>query len=124
LKLKLVIDKPLCSKFNSETGNKNKQEPTTSLERGIQDGSKPFALAPSWGTWGENITPCLLKSNGMHILDPGHPIRYITEREAERLQGFPDDYCEILNLQQTASLLGDGWTLPMIEHILSFYAVP
>jgi hypothetical protein len=41
-----------------------------------------------------------------------------------RLQGFPDDYCEILNLQQTASLLGDGWTLPMIEHILSFYAVP
>jgi hypothetical protein len=37
-----------------------------------------------------------------------------------RLQGFPDNYCEILNLQQTASLLGDGWTLPIIEHILSY----
>ena len=24
-------------------------------------------------------------------------------------------------LRQAASVLGDGWTLPVIEHILSFY---
>lgn len=34
---------------------------------------------------------------------------------------FPDDYCDILSRNQAASLLGDGWTLPVIEHILSFY---
>ena len=57
------------------------------------------------------------------IYEDGY-LRMANKIELCRLQGFPDDYCEILNLQQTASLLGDGWTLPMIEHILSFYAVP
>lgn len=37
-----------------------------------------------------------------------------------RLQGFPDDYCDILSTNQAGSLLGDGWTLPIIEHIFSF----
>jgi hypothetical protein len=57
------------------------------------------------------------------IYEDGY-LRMANKTELCRLQGFPDDYCEILNLQQTASLLGDSWTLPMIEHILSFYAVP
>lgn len=51
-------------------------------------------------------------------------LRMANKIELCRLQGFPDDYCEILNLQQSASLLGDGWTLPIIEHILSFYNPP
>jgi site-specific DNA-cytosine methylase len=37
-----------------------------------------------------------------------------------RLQGFPDNYCDILNSKKAGSLLGDGWTLPIIEHIFSF----
>ena len=37
-----------------------------------------------------------------------------------RLQGFPDNYCDILTPQKAGSLLGDGWTLPIIIHILSF----
>jgi len=37
-----------------------------------------------------------------------------------RLQGFPDDYCDILNEEKAHSLLGDGWTLPIIEHIFNF----
>lgn len=57
------------------------------------------------------------------IYEDGY-LRLANKIELCRLQGFPDNYCEILNLQQTASLLGDGWTLPMIEHILSFYKVP
>jgi site-specific DNA-cytosine methylase len=51
-------------------------------------------------------------------------MRTVNKTEMCRLQGFPDDYCDILNEDKTQSLLGDGWTLPMIEHILSFYAVP
>lgn len=51
-------------------------------------------------------------------------LRTVNKVEMCRLQGFPDDYCDILNEDKAQSLLGDGWTLPMIEHILSFYAVP
>ena len=54
------------------------------------------------------------------IYEDGY-LRLANKIELCRLQGFPDDYCDILNLQQTASVLGDGWTLPIIEHILSFY---
>jgi len=50
-------------------------------------------------------------------------MRTVNKTEMCRLQGFPDDYCDILNEDKAQSLLGDGWTLPMIEHILSFYAV-
>jgi hypothetical protein len=38
----------------------------------------------------------------------------------ERLQGFPDGYTEILSFKKAGSLLGDGWTLPIVEHFFSF----
>jgi site-specific DNA-cytosine methylase len=37
-----------------------------------------------------------------------------------RLQGFSDNYCDILTTSKAGSLLGDGWTLPIIEHIFTF----
>jgi len=46
--------------------------------------------------------------------------RYLTQVELERLQGFPDGWTSILTRNDAASLLGDGWTLPIIEHIFSF----
>ena len=49
--------------------------------------------------------------------------RKLTQTELERLQGFPDGYTSILSYGQAASVLGDGWTLPVIEHILSFYKI-
>jgi len=47
-------------------------------------------------------------------------VRILNKTELCRLQGFPDNYCDILTRNKAASLLGDGWTLPMIEHIFSF----
>ena len=47
-------------------------------------------------------------------------VRILTKTELCRLQGFPDDYCDILTRNHAASLLGDGWTLPVIEHIFKF----
>lgn len=47
--------------------------------------------------------------------------RLFNKTEMCRLQGFPDNYCDILSDAKSASLLGDGWTLPIIEHILSFW---
>ena len=47
-------------------------------------------------------------------------VRTVNKIEMCRLQGFPDDYCDILSTKKAGSLLGDGWTLPVIEHIFSF----
>lgn len=46
--------------------------------------------------------------------------RICTQTELERLQGFPDGYTSILSKAKAGSLLGDGWTLPIIEHIFTF----
>lgn len=55
----------------------------------------------------------------VHV-EEGSKVRNLTKTEFCRLQGFPDNYCDILSIQKTISLLGDGWTLPIIIHILSF----
>lgn len=47
-------------------------------------------------------------------------IRTVNQTEMERLQGFPDGYTSILSTVKAGSLLGDGWTLPIIEHIFNF----
>lgn len=49
--------------------------------------------------------------------------RLLNKTEMCRLQGFQDDYCDILSCAKAGSLLGDGWTLPVIEHILSFWKI-
>jgi len=50
-------------------------------------------------------------------------VRTVNKVEMCRLQGFPDDYCDILSTAKAGSLLGDGWTLPVIEHIFSFIKI-
>jgi site-specific DNA-cytosine methylase len=62
---------------------------------------------------------CLLRNNEYFLFEGGE-LRYFTKTELCRLQGFPDDYCDILSRNEAASLLGDGWTLPVIEHIFSY----
>ena len=50
----------------------------------------------------------------------GEQIRPFTKIELCRLQGFPDNHCDILSRNKAASLLGDGWTLSIIEHIFQY----
>ena len=50
-------------------------------------------------------------------------VRTVNKTEMCRLQGFPDNYCDILSTAKAGSLLGDGWTLPVIEHIFSFIII-
>jgi len=65
-----------------------------------------------------------LKRYNMGMLQIVHEgeknVRLLNKIELCRLQGFPDNYCDILTRNKAASLLGDGWTLPIIEHIFSF----
>lgn len=69
-------------------------------------------------------SPCLMEGyNNLFSYRDGN-IRTLNKTELCRLQGFPDDYCDILTLNHASSLLGDGWTLPVIKHIFSFIKKP
>jgi len=65
-------------------------------------------------------SPCLMESNNNLYSYKDGIVRTVNKIEMCRLQGFPDDYCDILTTAKAGSLLGDGWTLPVIEHIFSF----
>lgn len=58
------------------------------------------------------------------IMDHGRP-RKLTEIEYERLQGLPDNFTNVkvngrnLSYSKRCSLMGNGWTEPVIEWILS-----
>jgi DNA (cytosine-5)-methyltransferase 3A len=54
------------------------------------------------------------------LIQQNEIVRTVNKVEMCRLQGFPDDYCDILTTAKAGSLLGDGWTLPIIEHIFTF----
>jgi len=57
---------------------------------------------------------------GVLLIYEDNYIRTVNKIEMCRLQGFSDDYCDILTTAKAGSLLGDGWTLPIIEHIFNF----
>lgn len=45
--------------------------------------------------------------------------RYLTRRELERLQTVPDGYTDILSYNQCQKVLGNGWTVDVIAHLLN-----
>lgn len=61
---------------------------------------------------------CLLRNNQYFIFQDGD-IRYLTQTELERLQTVPDGYTDCLTRNQAADVLGDGWTIDVICHILN-----
>jgi site-specific DNA-cytosine methylase len=65
-------------------------------------------------------SPCLMESNNNLYSYKDGMVRTVNQIEMERLQGFPDGYTSILSKAKAGSLLGDGWTLPVIEHIFKF----
>lgn len=64
----------------------------------------------------------LLRQNEFYLFK-NNELRFLTQTEMERLQGFNDGYTKILTIRQACSLLGDGWTLPVIKHIFSFLKI-
>lgn len=47
-------------------------------------------------------------------------VRYFNQIEMERLQTVPEGYTDGLTRNQTASVLGNGWTIDVIAHIFSY----
>lgn len=52
--------------------------------------------------------------------DGDYIIRKLTPVEAERLQTLPDNYTEGISNAQRYKCIGNGWTVDVIAHILSF----
>jgi site-specific DNA-cytosine methylase len=94
------------------------------ITSGYVDTDKHTCLNTGSGTT-ENASQRYLthrnETTGMITLIKENDIfRTCNKIEMCRLQGFPDDYCDILSTSKAGSLLGDGWTLPIIEHIFKF----
>lgn len=47
-------------------------------------------------------------------------MRYLWKEERARLQGVPEKYVECMTEKDASDLLGDGWNISVISHILSF----
>ena len=84
---------------------------------------KHTCLKTTCGTETKNQTSLIHRNEttGMlTLIQENEIVRTVNKIEMCRLQGFPDDYCDILTTAKAGSLLGDGWTLPIIEHIFNF----
>lgn len=64
--------------------------------------------------------PCLTEAFARRLQVKDYSVRILSKVELCRLQGFPDNWCDVISRNKAASLLGDGWTLPIIEHIFQY----
>ena len=83
-------------------------------------GKQPYAQNRIYDVKGKCVCLTETMAHRIKYLAENHKIRSVNKIEMCRLQGFPDDYCDILTTAKAGSLLGDGWTLPIIEHIFKF----
>jgi len=75
-----------------------------------------------------NLLSPLPKGRYIDVTTKNHPHRVMNAREMERLQTLPENYVGDSNSNQAAKLLGNGWTIDVITHILqsepNFYGLP
>jgi site-specific DNA-cytosine methylase len=63
-------------------------------------------------------SPCLRAGNSFTLgMCKSGGIRRLTPIEWERLQGVDDNYTAVVSNTQRYRMLGNGWTVPVIEHI-------
>lgn len=70
-----------------------------------KDGKTPSLTTSSW------------ESNNL-LIDKTTLIRKLTPIECERLQTIPDNYTDCVSDTQRYKMLGNGWTVDVISHIL------
>lgn len=63
---------------------------------------------------------CLTATVGKYCKVTKDWFRMLTPVECERLQTLPDNYTEGVSKSARYKMLGNGWTLEVIKHILSF----
>lgn len=76
----------------------------------VNEKAQTFLATSGKGAW----------ANGMTLVEAGYRIRRITPTEAARLQTIPECYHWTCSETQQYKLLGNGWCVEVIKHILSF----
>jgi len=79
-------------------------------QRFRKDAEKSYTLTPNTGS------PTF--RNGQKLYFGKDGVRKFTPIECERLQGVPDDYSSMVSDHQRYNMLGNGWTVPVIAHVL------
>jgi DNA-cytosine methyltransferase len=67
-----------------------------------------------------NTLTTVQKDNMVFDINDEFRIRKLTPLECERLQTLPDQYTEGVSNTQRYKMIGNGWTVDVISHILSF----
>lgn len=98
------------------TSGFNKRKKSNCLTEGlIEKNDSKDLFSDNWQKYLKKRPPSMVI-----LIEENDLVRLPNKTEMCRLQGFPDNYCDILSTKKAGSLLGDGWTLPIIEHIFSF----
>jgi DNA (cytosine-5)-methyltransferase 3A len=99
------------------------------LEYGYSDKKKHTCLNTGSGYQSPNQKSLIHRNNttGMVTLiytdesmDESKGVRFCTQTELEKLHNIPLGYTKKLNKRQAGDLIGDGWTVGIVEHIFSF----
>lgn len=125
-----------CSDNTHKFAAKNRMVKKTDifkLAKETKDVEPPFALFPSQRgtkTGSTNFSKqrmmvrsdgksnCLVgRTDGTQYLYDGEIVRTCTPIEAERLQGFPDNYTKLLSDHQRKQRLGNAFNVPTFEYL-------
>lgn len=107
-------DKKIMLNDVLEYGYSDKKKHTCLNTNCGRDASQRYMLN-RYATTG--MTTIIYKDHNMNV-DDG--VRYCTQTELERLHNIPQGYTRNLSKAQAGNLIGDGWTVGIIEHIFSF----
>lgn len=100
-----IADKCRIDWLTNESGKKSIEKGYTRVNPYPKSGC---LTANGHRKWNENY---LLK-DGIY--------RYLSRNELEKLQTLPIGYTSVLNYDEAYDCIGDGWTVDIIAHILSF----
>lgn len=105
-----------------ENGTRNDNDPTIEMTQCLEVsfGDKMGCLSTVSKDTVTSTLPSGQYRNVYKELENGKHYRYITPLECERLQTVPDNYTNHVSNSQRYKMLGNGWTVDVICHILSF----
>lgn len=83
------------------------------------DGTQTYQQDRIYGVKGKMVA-ISAELQGRFSIETKNYIRKLTPIECERLQTLPDNYTEGVSNSQRYKMLGNGWTVDVISHILSY----
>jgi site-specific DNA-cytosine methylase len=108
------IDKKIMLNDVLEFGYSDKKKHTCLNTSSGRDASQRYMLH-RYSTTG--MTTIIYSDESMDI---SKGVRYCTQKELERLHNIPENYTRNLTKAQAGNLIGDGWTVGIVEHIFSY----